>query len=131
MLGTLCRQAEEQGIETLVLTGDTDTFQLVSSHVSILLSHAVGKRTVYDVEAVKDRYGGLGPETVAEIKALEGDSSDNIPGVPRVGRKRAIGLLQEFGSIDGIYEHLDEVKPPQREEEPIRKSRRSLSGRAS
>ena len=112
VLGTLCRQAEEQGIETLVLTGDTDTFQLVSSHVSILLSHAVGKRTVYDVDAVKDRYGGLGPETVAEIKALEGDSSDNIPGVPRVGRKRAIGLLQEFGSIDGIYEHLDEVKPP-------------------
>ena len=112
VLGTLCRQAEEQGIETLVLTGDTDTFQLVSPHVSILLSHAVGKRTVYDVDAVKDRYGGLGPETVAEIKALEGDSSDNIPGVPRVGRKRAIGLLQEYGTIDGIYEHLDEVKPP-------------------
>ena len=112
VLGTLCRQAEEQGIETLVLTGDTDTFQLVSPHVSILLSHAVGKRTLYDVEAVRERYGGLGPETVAEIKALEGDSSDNIPGVPRVGRKRAISLLQEFGSIDGIYEHLDEVKPP-------------------
>ena len=112
VLGTLCRQAEEQEIETLVLTGDTDTFQLVSPHVSILLSHAVGKRTVYDVVAVKERYGGLGPETVAEIKALEGDSSDNIPGVPRVGRKRAIGLLQEFGSIDGIYEHLDEVRPP-------------------
>ena len=81
-------------------------------HVRILLSHAVGKRTLYDVDAVKERYDGLGPEIVAEIKALEGDSSDNIPGVPRVGRKRAIGLLQEFGSIDGIYEHLDKVKPP-------------------
>ncbi len=112
VLGTLCRQAEEQGIETLVLTGDTDTFQLVSSQVSILLSHAVGQRTLYDVEAVRERYGGLGPETVSEIKALEGDSSDNIPGVPRVGRKRAIALLQQFGTIDGIYEHLDEVKPP-------------------
>ena len=112
VLGTLCRQAEEQGINTLVLTGDTDTLQLVSPQVNILLSHAVGKRTVYDIDAVKERYDGLGPETVAEIKALEGDSSDNIPGVPRVGRKRAIGLLQEYGSIDGIYEHLDEVKPP-------------------
>ena len=112
VLGTLCRLAEEQGVETLVLTGDTDTLQLVSPHVRILLSHAVGKRTLYDVDAVRERYDGLGPEIVAEIKALEGDSSDNIPGVPRVGRKRAIGLLQEFGSIDGIYEHLDEVKPP-------------------
>ena len=112
VLGTLCRQAEEQGIDTLVLTGDTDTLQLVSPQVSILLSHAVGRRTVYNIDAVKERYDGLGPEVVAEIKALEGDSSDNIPGVPRVGRKRAIGLLQEYGSIDGIYEHLDEVKPP-------------------
>ena len=112
VLGTLCRQAEEQDIETIVLTGDTDTFQLVSSHVSILLSHAVGQRTLYDIAAVKDRYDGLGPESVAEIKALEGDSSDNIPGVPRVGRKRAVALLREYGSIDGIYEHLDEVKPP-------------------
>ena len=112
VLGTLCRQAEEQGINTLVLTGDTDTLQLVSPQVNILLSHAVGKRTVYDIDAVKERYDGLGPEVVAEIKALEGDSSDNIPGVPRVGRKRAIGLLQQYGSIDGIYEHLDEVKPP-------------------
>ena len=112
VLGTLCRQAEEQDIETIILTGDTDTFQLVSSHVSILLSHAVGRRTLYDIPAVEDRYDGLGPESVAEIKALEGDSSDNIPGVPRVGRKRAIALLQDYGSIDGIYEHLDEVKPP-------------------
>ncbi len=112
VLGTLCRQADEQEIETIVLTGDTDTFQLVSSHVSILLSHAVGQRTLYDIAAVEDRYDGLGPESVAEIKALEGDSSDNIPGVPRVGRKRAISLLQDYGSIDGIYEHLDEVKPP-------------------
>ena len=112
VLGTLCRQADEQEIETLVLTGDTDTLQLVSPYVNVLLSHAVGKRTLYNIEAVRDRYDGLGPETVAEIKALEGDSSDNIPGVPRVGRKRAIGLLQDYGSIDGIYEHLDEVKPP-------------------
>ena len=61
VLGTLCRQAEEQGIETLVLTGDTDTFQLVSSHVSILLSHAVGKRTVYDVRRSRIATAVLAP----------------------------------------------------------------------
>ena len=112
LLGTLCRQAGEQEIETVVLTGDTDTLQLVSPWVRVLLSHAVGNRTLYDETAVKERYGGLGPETVADIKALEGDSSDNIPGVPRVGRKTAIKLLLDYGSIQGIYDHLDEVKPP-------------------
>ena len=112
LLGTLCRQAGEQEIDTIVLTGDTDTLQLVSPWVRILLSHAVGNRTLYDETAVKERYGGLGPETVADIKALEGDSSDNIPGVPRVGRKTAIKLLLEYGSIQGIYDHLDDVKPP-------------------
>ena len=95
-----------------MLTGDTDTLQLVSSRVSVLLSHAVGNRTLYDADAVRERYGGLGPESVAEIKALEGDSSDNIPGVPGIGRKTAIKLLTEYGSIPGIYEHIAEVKPP-------------------
>ena len=112
VLGTLCRQADEQGVDTVVLTGDTDTLQLVSSQVSVLLSHAVGSQTLYDVDAVRERYGGLGPESVADIKALEGDSSDNIPGVPGIGRKTAIKLLTEYGSIPGIYEHIDEVKPP-------------------
>ncbi len=112
LLGTLCRQASEREIDTIVLTGDTDTLQLVSPWVRILLSHAVGNRTLYDITAVKERYGGLGPEVVADIKALEGDSSDNIPGVPRVGRKTAIKLLLEYGSIQGIYDNLDAVKPP-------------------
>ena len=112
VIGTLCRQAEAQGVDTVVLTGDTDTLQLVSPKVGVLLSHAVGRRTDYDVDAVRERYGGLGPESVADIKALEGDSSDNIPGVPRVGRKTAIKLLKEFQTIDGIYENLESVKPP-------------------
>ncbi len=83
LLGTLCRQAGEHEIETIVLTRDTDTLQLVSPWVRILLSHAVGNRTLYDITAVKERYGGLGPDVVADIKALEGDSSDNIPGRPQ------------------------------------------------
>ena len=112
VLGTLCRQADEHQIQTIVLTGDTDTLQLVSPQVSILLSHAVGQRTLYDVQAVRERYGGLGPETVADIKALVGDSSDNIPGVPSIGIKTAIKLLLEYETIDGVYDHLEDVKPP-------------------
>ena len=112
VIGALCRQAENQGVNAIVLTGDTDTLQLASPTVSVLLSHAVGRRTVYDPDAVRERYDGLGPESVADIKALEGDSSDNIPGVPRVGRKTAIKLLKEFQTIDGIYQNIESVKPP-------------------
>ena len=73
VLGTLGRQAEEHKIETLILTGDTDTLQLVSPWVRVLLSYAVQKKTVYDEIAVRERYGGLGPESVPDLKALQGD----------------------------------------------------------
>ena len=112
VLGTLCRQAEEQDVNAIVLTGDSDILQLVSPNVSVLLNRPRGGPMLYDVDAVRKRYDGLGPESVAEIKALQGDSSDNIKGVPGIGIKTAIKLLTEFGDIDGIYEHLDEVRPP-------------------
>ena len=111
-LGTLSRQAEDQQIEALILTGDTDTLQLVSPWVRVLLSHSVGKRTVYDQTAVRERYGGLGAEAIPDIKALQGDTSDNIPGVPSIGAKTAVRLLTEFGTVEGIYENLDKVGPP-------------------
>ena len=112
VLGTLGRQAEENEIETLILTGDSDILQLVSPWVRVLLSASANRTNVYDETAVKERYEGLGPEYVAEIKALQGDTSDNIPGVPKVGAKSAIRLLTAFGSVDGIYDHIDEVTPP-------------------
>ena len=111
VLGTLGRQAEEHKIETLILTGDTDTLQLVSPWVRVLLSYAVQKKTVYDEIAVKERYGGLGPESVPDLKALQGDPSDNIHGVPGVGSKTAIRLLTTYGSLEGIYENLEKVTP--------------------
>lgn len=111
VLGTLAKQAEEQQIETLILTGDSDILQLVSPWVRVVLAYGVQNSKVYDELAVKERYGGLGPELVADIKALQGDTSDNIPGVPRVGAKTAIKLLSQFGSVEGIYDHLDEVAP--------------------
>ena len=109
VLGTLCRQAEQQDIDTIILTGDTDELQLVSPLVRVLLTYGVQNRTLYDVAKVRERYGGLGPETVPDIKALQGDPSDNIPGVPGVGSKTAIRLLNQFDSIEGIFEHLDEI----------------------
>ena len=112
LLGALGKQAEERHINALILTGDSDILQLVSPSVRVMLAGGGRDATVYDVERVKERYGGLGPELVAEIKALQGDPSDNIPGVPRVGRKRAVDLLTAYGSIDAIYENIDEVKPP-------------------
>ena len=109
VLGTLGLQAEEHKIETLILTGDTDTLQLVSPWVRVLLSYAVQKKTVYDEIAVRERYGGLGPESVPDLKALQGDPSDNIPGVPGVGSKTAIRLLTTYGRLEGIYENLEKV----------------------
>ncbi len=112
LLGTLSKQAESSDIDTLILTGDSDTLQLVSNRVRVLMNAGTQKRSLYDIEAVQERYGGLGPEYVAEIKALQGDSSDNIPGVPGIGVKTAIKLLVDYGSLDGIYENVEDVKPP-------------------
>ncbi|MCY4578622.1 MAG: DNA polymerase I [Chloroflexi bacterium] len=109
ILGTLGTQAEEQHIDTLIVTGDSDILQLVTPSVRVLLDSGRQRASAYDIARVKERYEGLGPEYVAEIKALEGDKSDNIPGLPGVGRKTAIRLLDEYGSIEGIYENIDEV----------------------
>ncbi len=111
LLGSLARQAEQTQVQTLILTGDSDILQLVSPQVRVQLVSGARNAKVYDVAQVKERYGGLGPESVAEIKALQGDKSDNIPGVPRVGIKSAITLLTAYDTIEGIYENLDAVKP--------------------
>ncbi|MDE2939728.1 MAG: DNA polymerase I [Chloroflexota bacterium] len=112
VIGTLCKQAEEQGLDSVILTGDRDTFQLISPHVRIDLSSGFQDRNVYDEAALEERYGGLTATQQPDFKSLLGDSSDNIPGVPRVGEKTAIKLLNEFHDLEGIYEHIEDVKPP-------------------
>ena len=109
LVGTLCARAEKEGIETLIVTGDADQLQLVSPHVRLLMYSGFGDTRVYDVEAVKKRYEGLGPEYVPDIKALEGDPSDNIPGVPGVGKKAAHAVLSNLGRLEKVYEQLDKV----------------------
>ncbi len=110
VLGTLSRKAESQKMPSLIVTGDTDAFQLIDDFVRVLTSRRrFSDVVIYDVEAVKQRYGLL-PEQLIDYKALVGDKSDNIPGVPGVGDKTARTLLQQYGTLDGIYEHLDEIK---------------------
>ena len=110
VIGTLTRQAEEAGIGSVVLTGDRDTFQLISPQVRIDLSYSIQDRKVYDEAELAERYSGLTPAQQPDFKALLGDSSDNIPGVPKVGEKTAARLLNEYRDLEGIYEHLDEIK---------------------
>ena len=109
VLGTLCSQADNQGLSTVILTGDTDELQLVTSNVRVMLSHTVKNTKMYGINEVKERYGGLGPDAIPDIKALQGDVSDNIPGVPGIGSKTAIKLLQQFGTVEAILENIQEI----------------------
>ena len=129
ILGTLGRKAEEEGIETVILTGDTDTFQLVSPWVRVALHYSIQDRKVYDVNEVRSRYGGLTPAKQPDLKALKGDPSDNIPGVPGVGDKTAVKLLVEFGSLDSLYENVDKVQPPKLRESLLANRERAFQGR--
>ena len=112
VIGTLTRQAEEAGVDSVILTGDRDTFQLISPRVRVDLASSIQDRKVYNEEELAGRYSGLTAAQQPDFKALVGDSSDNIPGVPKVGEKRAAALLNDYGSLEGIYENLDAVKPP-------------------
>lgn len=109
LLGTLAKQATEQDVETVIVTGDTDTFQLIGQKVQVLtFSRQFGEIVRYDENAIRERYQ-LEPSQLIDLKALKGDPSDNIPGIPGVGDKTATKLLQTFGSVEEIYAHLDSL----------------------
>ncbi|MDH4299024.1 MAG: DNA polymerase I [Dehalococcoidia bacterium] len=111
VLGTLSRQADEQGVETIIVTGDNDMLQAVLPRVKALAPRRSFTDTIlYDEEAVQQKYG-IKPEQLADLKALAGDVSDNIPGVPGVGEKTATKLLQQYDSLEGIYDHIDRITP--------------------
>jgi DNA polymerase-1 len=110
VLGTLARQAKEKGLETIIVTGDSDVFQLIDESTKVLISRRRFSQTIiYDEEGIERRYG-LKPKQLVDYKALVGDSSDNIPGVKGVGEKTAKKLLKKYKTLEGIYDHLDEVK---------------------
>ena len=112
VLGTIAAWASDRGVDTLIATGDTDTLQLVSPRVRVLLTTGFGETKVYDEQAVRERYGGLEPGQQRDVKALTGDTSDNIPGVPGIGLKTAVKLITEFESVEELVRRVDDVTPP-------------------
>jgi DNA polymerase-1 len=113
VLGTLSKQASAEGIDTVIVTGDADMMQLVTDKTKVLYPRArgsFGDADLFDAAAVLAKYE-IPPEHIADYKALKGDPSDNIPGVKGIGEKTAVKLIQQFGNIEQIYEHLDEVTP--------------------
>ncbi len=111
VLGALSKQANEQSIETIIVTGDNDMLQLVSPGVKALTPRRTfGDTILYDEEAVKQKYG-IKPEQITDFKALVGDASDNIPGIPGIGEKTATKLIQQFGSLEEIYKHVEDITP--------------------
>ena len=106
VIGTLAKQATAAGIETVISTGDKDMAQLVSKHVTLVNTM---NNTKTDIAAVQEKFG-LTPQQIVDYLALMGDKVDNIPGVDSVGPKTATKLLQQYGSLQGVIEHADEVK---------------------
>lgn len=114
LLGTISRTCEEKGMDVAIISGDRDTLQLATDHVKIRIPKTKQGRTEvedYLASDVKDKYG-VTPTEFIDVKALMGDASDNIPGVPGVGEKTATKIITEYGSIENAYAHVDEIKPP-------------------
>ncbi|MFN2483307.1 MAG: DNA polymerase I [Candidatus Limnocylindria bacterium] len=109
VIASLVRQAANEDVDTYIVSGDLDGMQLVDDRVRLLTTRmGVAATVIYDRAKVMDRYG-LRPDQMLDYKALKGDTSDNIPGVPGVGEKTASALLQQFGSLDALYARLEEV----------------------
>ena len=110
IMATFAKEASEKGIETILLTSDLDALQAVSDHTKVYaLKNGLSNLQEFTPESFEEKYG-LKTTQFLDLKSLMGDSSDNLPGVPGVGQKTAIKLLQQYGDLDGVYSHLDEMK---------------------
>ena len=119
ILGTLAAACAARKDDCFLATGDRDSLQLVSDTTTVLLAATVmgrSKTVTMDVDAIHEKYG-IAPKQLIEVKSLMGDASDNIPGVKGIGEKTALSLVQNFGSLEGVYENIDDkrIKPKQRE----------------
>ena len=121
IIGTLSRYGEQKGLEVVILSGDRDTFQLATDNVRINIPRTKAGKTeteIFNREKVKEVYG-IEPKQLIEVKGLQGDTSDNIPGVPGIGEKTALSLVQKYGTIDNLYKKLEsgeaDIKGKQKE----------------
>ncbi|HLG73276.1 MAG TPA: DNA polymerase I, partial [Chloroflexota bacterium] len=113
LLGTLAHQAAAQHVLATIVTGDLDTLQLVGEYVRVYAPRGrMSDIVIYDEDKVRERFG-ISPIQTIDFKALKGDPSDNIPKIPGIGEKTASDLVAQYGSIEGLYEHLDELKGKQ------------------
>ena len=111
ILGTMARLGEEAGCDMLLVTGDRDMYQLVTEHVNVVSTRkGLSDVAIMTPESVDDLYHGITPALVPDFYGLKGDTSDNIPGVPGIGPKKASALIAQYGSLDEVIEHADEVK---------------------
>jgi len=110
LIGSLACNARDRGYDVVLATSDKDFFQLVGPGIRFFHT---GREVMYDEKGAEEAFG-LPPSKVVDVMAIWGDAIDNIPGVPGIGEKGAKALIQQYGSLDGVYEHLDELKPAQR-----------------
>lgn len=115
LIGTIVAQAEQAGIDSVIVTGDRDTLQLVTPHTKVLLTRrGITELDIYDTQQVLERFG-VSPEQFTDFRGLTGDSSDNIPGVPGIGEKTAAKLLQKYNNLEEILNNVDQLPKKQRE----------------
>lgn len=111
ILGTMARLGEEAGCDMLLVTGDRDMYQLVTEHVNVVSTRkGLSDVAIMTPESVDDLYHGITPALVPDFYGLKGDTSDNIPGVPGIGPKKASALIAQYGNLDEVIAHADEVK---------------------
>jgi DNA polymerase-1 len=116
VIASLSRQAREEGIPVMVVTGDRDAYQLVGPGVRVMsTSRGITETKIYDTDAVVERYG-VPPELITDLMGLRGDTSDNIPGVPGIGEKTATQLLQQFGSLERVLGSVEEISGAKRKQ---------------
>ncbi len=129
VIGTLTVESERRGLDTTIVTGDLDMLQLVTDHTRLMTTRSGVQNTIiYDPERIRERYD-LRPDQIVDFKALKGDSTDNVPGVPGVGEKTAAKLINRWETLDALFEHIDEVEPVKLREPLLTAKERVLDSR--
>lgn len=127
IIGTLATRADKEKFDVIILTGDRDLTQLATKDITVAITlKGVTEIEKYTPEHIAEKYNGLKPKQIIDMKGLAGDSSDNIPGVTKIGEKTAIKLLNDYGSVEGVYEHIAEMKASKMKEHLIEDKEQAL-----
>lgn len=126
IIGTLSTQVDEKEFDVVIVSGDRDLTQLAKENVKVDITvKGVSEVKTYTVESIKEEYG-LAPLQIIDMKGLAGDKSDNIPGVTKIGEKTALSLLHQYGTVESLYEHIDEMKESKRKENLLNEKETAL-----